>query len=116
MGTGDDYWAPRPERAAPDAPAIGPNGFAVAGPPPAGTPQHRGSRWRGDSVTLGGWARVGMTGLLLLPVLWTVYFMGVAGFVFLGMYVVLVLPIALRDVWRRTRISLPPMPPETRQT
>ncbi len=35
-----------------------------------------------------------------------VFFAGVAAFLFLGMNVIV--PMELRDVWRRTQISLPP--------
>ena len=40
--------------------------------------------------------------------------MGIGGVLFLALYVVVFLPMALRDVWRRTQISMPPMPPERR--
>jgi hypothetical protein len=111
-----DYWAAPPARGAPETPEVGPNGFAVAPPAPSGVPHHHGSRWKGDTVTLNTWWRLVVTGLLLLPVLWMIFFMGIGGVLFLGLYVFLVLPVALRDVWRRTRISLPPLPPETRRT
>lgn len=90
---------------------IGPNGFLTAPGKAAGTPHHRGSRWGGDSVTLGRTGRIVATVVLLLPVVWMFYFMGIGGLIFLGLYVFVFLPMALRDVWRRTRISLPPPKP-----
>ena len=110
------YWAPRPGSATPETAAVGPNGFAVAPPAPSGVPHHHGSRWKGDTVTLNAWWRLVVTALLLLPVLWMIFFMGIGGVLFLALYTFIVLPVALRDVWRRTRVSLPPLPPETRRT
>ncbi len=114
MGPGADYWAARPDPGLPAAPELGANGFALTPQPAAGPAQHIGSRWHGDSITLNGWWRVIVTVGLLLPVVWMIFFMGIGGVLFLALYLVVFLPMALRDVWRRTQISKPPLPPERR--
>ena len=95
----------------PSAPGetVGPNGFLDAPPKQVGRPHHKGSRWSGDTVTLGRSARIMATVVLLLPAAWMLFFMGMGGVLFLALYGFVFLPVALRDVWRRTRISVPPV-------
>jgi hypothetical protein len=114
QGPGLPFDATGGNRPAKPVEAVGPNGFLAAPAKAAGTPHHRGSRWAGDAVTLGRTGRIVATLVLFLPVGWLVYFMGISGLLFLGLYVFVFLPLALRDVWRRTRISLPPTPPPPR--
>jgi len=102
------------QHAARERPETGPNGFVIAPPLAVGVAKHHGSRWTGDSVTLSRWWRLVATVLLLGPAVWMFFFMGIAGIIFFALYVFTFLPVALRDVWRRTRVSSPVGPSRRR--
>jgi len=95
------------QQAARERPETGPNGFLVAPPPAVGVAKHQGSRWAGDTVTLSRWWRLVATVLLVVPAVWMFFSMGIGGTIFLLLYVFTFLPVALRDVWRRTRVTTP---------
>lgn len=63
----------------------------------------RYSRWAGSAVSFGPVGRIVTTVLLCLPVPVFVFGMGADpyGLVGLGIWVLVVMPWALRDVWRR---------------
>ena len=64
----------------------------------------RYSRWSRSSMTFGPVGRVVLTGLLLLPIPWLGSLAGPYGLPGLVLWVFVVLPLALRDVWRRVPV------------
>jgi hypothetical protein len=76
--------------------------YVHAAPPQPLPPSVDRSRWRGSQTTFGPVGRIVATVLLLMPVV----FFAFAGMFWAGgfIYVFLLLPWGLRDVWRRTRI------------
>jgi hypothetical protein len=75
-----------------------------APPPFVPKPPPRYSRWRGDAVTLDGWARVVWTAVILLLPVWFLWIAGAFGVMFAIGWWFCVTPVALRDVWRRARL------------
>jgi hypothetical protein len=65
------------------------------------------SRWRSSATTFGPFGRIAASLALLLP-FYFFFQAGVIGFVGLVMWVFMVMPIALRSIWKRARI----VPPE----
>jgi hypothetical protein len=63
------------------------------------------SRWRAGPTTHGPAGRIAWTVALLVP--YWVFWANPFGWIFLGMWTVLVLPVALRDLWSRTPLVLP---------
>ncbi len=63
--------------------------------------QVRGSRWGRSDVTFGPAGRVVATVVVLLPMVW--FATSVGGVVGLVLYGFVLLPWALRDIWRPTR-------------
>jgi hypothetical protein len=65
------------------------------------------SRWKGSQTTFGPVGRLVLTVALLLPVV----FFWFAGMFWLGgiIYVFVLLPWAMRDLWRRTRVRQAPV-------
>lgn len=104
---GGSTWCPRcfaPIEDAPVRPEVGANGFLVT---PLVGPFHEArmhSRWRGTAVSFGPTGRIVLTLLLLLPSLWFLLF-GLAGPLGFVLWTFVVLPLALRDVWRRVGVS-----------
>jgi hypothetical protein len=82
--------------------ATTPAPYVHAAPLVALPPSDRRSRWRGSQTTFGPLGRMVITVLLFLPVPFFVF----AGMFWAGafIYVFLLLPWGLRDVWRRTRV------------
>jgi hypothetical protein len=72
-------------------------------PPPAAPSLPRYSRWRGDVTHFGLVGRLVVTVLLAVPLWW---FWEVQTFAWPGLVIwgVFLMPWALRDVWRRSRI------------
>ena len=60
----------------------------------------RGTRFQRSVVTFGPTGRVVATGLMLLPLWWLVFYAGVFGLAASFMWLIVVLPRALRDIWR----------------
>ena len=61
------------------------------------------SRWIKSETTMGPFGRV-TTSLLLLVPLWLFLYAGVMGFVGMAMWVFIVMPAALRSIWRRAPV------------
>lgn len=61
----------------------------------------RHSRWAASSVTFGPVGRLIATALVLVPLWWSVYYAGPFGIVGLVVWGGVLLPMALRDIWRR---------------
>jgi hypothetical protein len=70
-------------------------------PPPA-----EWSRWRSSSTTFGPFGRIVASLALLLP-FYFFFNAGVIGLVGLVMWIFIVMPMALRSIWKRTRITPP---------
>ena len=95
-------WCPRclaPRTAAAPAPEVGANGFLVTPHVVRTARRAAGSRWQASAVSFGPAGRLVMTVLLLLPSLWF-FFLGVFGPLGFILWTFVVLPVALRDVWR----------------
>ena len=75
----------------------------AAPPAPEPAPRVAYSRWRASTTSFGLFGRLVMTVLLLVPVWW---FWSVQIFAWPGLviWVGFLLPWALRDTWRRTRL------------
>ena len=65
----------------------------------------RGTRWQRSVLTFGPAGRLVATALVLLPALWAGG-LGLPGLIAAAMWLLFVVPVALRDVWRRA--ELPP--------
>jgi hypothetical protein len=59
------------------------------------------SRWAKSPTTFGPVGRIVATVLVCLPVWWFLFYTGGFGMVGLLLWVLVVLPWALRDIWRR---------------
>ena len=69
-------------------------------------PSYGWSRWKGGETTFGPVGRVIASLALLIP-LYLFFHSGVLGFVGIAMWLFIVMPMALRSIWKRTRI-IPP--------
>ena len=61
------------------------------------------SRWVKSETTMGPFGRV-TTSLLMLVPLWLFLHAGVMGFVGMAMWIFIVMPAALRSIWKRVRV------------
>lgn len=74
-------------------------------PAPVARAQHRTSRWAGSSVTFGPVGRVVVTLLLLCVGPAVLVWGGPGSLVAAILWIAVVLPWALRDVWRKVRVG-----------
>lgn len=74
-------------------------------PVPVERVQHRTSRWAGSSVSFGPVGRVVMTVLLLFVGPAVLVWGGPGSLVAATLWIAVVLPWALRDVWRKVRVG-----------
>lgn len=65
---------------------------------------HRRSRWVRSDVTFGPVGRIAVSLLMLVPLWWFIAYAGVFGIVGVPIWLVKVLPWALRDIWRPVRL------------
>ena len=63
----------------------------------------RYSRWANSETTMGPFGRVATSIALLLP-FWLFFQAGVMGIVGLALWVVVVMPMALRSIWKRVPV------------
>ncbi len=75
-----------------------------SGARPAPSAQQRYSRWAGSEVTFGPVGRVVVTIVLFVPV-WFGIFYSVFFLVAAAIWLIGVVPLAYRDVWRRVRLA-----------
>lgn len=65
---------------------------------------YRRSRWVSSAVTFGPVGRIVVSLLMLVPLWWFIVYAGVFGIVGVPIWLVKVLPWALRDIWRPVRL------------
>ncbi|MCA1824692.1 MAG: hypothetical protein LC640_10635 [Frankia sp.] len=82
-------------------------------PPPTVRPVTMWSRRHGGVTSYSLWGRIAATVLLTVLPLWFFVHAGAFGLVGVIMWVFIVLPKALRDVWKRERIVVLPVDRET---
>jgi hypothetical protein len=85
----------------------------------AGTDNHRvnspqslqaaqtASRWRKGTTTFGPVGRVSWTVVLLVVPVFVGVFGGIGGIVFVGIWCGVILPMALRDLWKADTVFIP---------
>ena len=61
------------------------------------------SRWAKSEITMGPFGRVATSLLMLVP-LWFFFSSGLLGFVGMVMWIFVVMPVALRSIWKRARV------------
>ena len=64
----------------------------------------RRSRWAGSEITFGPVGRIVMSLLMLVPAWWFLNYAGIFGVVGIVIWLVKVLPWALRDIWRPVKV------------
>jgi hypothetical protein len=69
-------------------------------------PRTQWSRWRAGAMTFGPVGRVVASLALLIP-FYFFFYAGVLGIVGMAMWIFIVMPAALRSIWKRTRINPP---------
>lgn len=74
---------------------------------PTPTRHQRYSRWQSSEITFGPVGRTVATAVLAIPILFAI-FVNVVFVVAAGIWLVGVLPIAYRDVWRKVRATRTP--------
>ncbi len=84
----------------------GPDNCRVNPPRPV-PPAQQLSRWRKGTTTFGPVGRIGWTVPIVLLPIFVGMFGGIGGIVFVGIWVFVIAPMALKDLWKADRTFIP---------